>query len=140
MADIEPTQEPSETGREEPKAILKGRQSLSKIRRELSDDELSSPAVQRMLVDEIERLERDNADLASYRDQFHAVDKRASVLEERSRKAIAAEIIFAVCLSVGSAAMGYAPSAWSSQPSGWLALIFGALIVLGGVVSRVVQR
>ena len=141
MFDREPTEEPTEdhTGAE-PKPTAKGRQSLSKIRRELSDEELLSPAVQRMLVDEIERLERENADLSEFRTRFHSMDKKAVLLEERAKKSLSGEIVFGACLTIGAAAIGYAPAAWSSQPSGWLSLIFGTLLVAGGIVSRVVQR
>ena len=141
MVDQEPTEEPREDrSGVEVKPAVKGRQSLSRIRRELSDEELSSPAIQRMLVDEIERLERDNAGLCDFRDQFHSMDKRAALLEERSKKSLSGEIIFGVCLTIGAAAIGYAPAAWSSHPSGWLSLIFGGFLVAGGIASRMVQR
>lgn len=93
-----------------------------------------------MLVDEIERLERQNVDFQSYRDRFHAVDKKASIYEERLTKVRASEIISASCLTVGSAALGYAPSVWDSPPSGYLSLAFGSVIVICGVWSRWVQR
>ena len=97
-----PAQEPKEDRiGAESKPSVKGRQSLSKIRRELSDDELTSPAVQRKLVDEIERLERDNTDLCEFRVQFHSMDKRATLSEERSKKSLSGEIIFGVCLTIG---------------------------------------
>ena len=44
-------------------SVPKGRQSLSKVRRELSDEELTSPAVQKMLIEEVERLELECAEL-----------------------------------------------------------------------------
>ena len=45
----------------------KGRQALSKVRRELSEEESSSPAVQRMLLDDLERLETEASELRESR-------------------------------------------------------------------------
>ena len=76
--DVEPEEpsgiEPSETVK--PKS---GRRSFSKLPRELSEKELASPAVQKMLVDEIERLEAECDDFSSYRPKFHDADKRATI-------------------------------------------------------------
>ena len=58
----------------------KGRQALSKVRRELSEEEMSSPAVQRMLLDELERLEMEASELREFKDKFHTTDKDAAVL------------------------------------------------------------
>lgn len=139
--DLETSHDPTEDGISAgPESAAKGRRSLSKIRRELSDDELSSPAVQRMLIDEIERLERENTDLREFRDRFYSADKKAALLEERSKKLLSGEIIFGACLTIGAAAIGYAPAAWSDQPSGYLSLIFGGVLVVGGICSRLVQR
>ncbi len=141
MVDSETTEEATEEPASgELKGVPKGRQSFSKVRRELSDEELSSPAVQRMLIDEIERLERDNTRLGGFQDRFHGADRRVGILEEKLQQSHSGEIIFGVCLTVGAAAMGYAPAAWSNQPDGWLSLAFGVLLVAGGIASRVVHR
>ena len=64
MAEPErPDQEPAGGGVRPVISAEKGRRSFAKLRRELSDDELSSPAVQRLLIDDIERLEREVAEL-----------------------------------------------------------------------------
>lgn len=121
-------------------AIQKGRRSLSKVRRELSEEELKSAAVQRMLIDEIERLERENIDLCDYRDKYYESDKRASTLEEKDKERISTQVLFGVCLTVGAALLGYAPSLWQSQPGGWLSIVFGGVLIAGGIASKVVKR
>ena len=141
MIDQEPTEEPeADRINAEPQPIAKGRKSLSKIRRELSDEELSSTAAQRMLVNDIDRLERENVVLCEFRDRFYSMDKKTALLEERAKKSLAGEMIFGACLTIGAAAIGYAPAVWDSQPSGWISLIFGFLLVMVGIVSRGVQR
>lgn len=140
MGSEQPDQEPHPSEPVTTTSVPKGRQSLARVRRELSEEELSSPAVQRLLVEEIERLERQAVELTEYRERFHLADKRASILEERAKRSLSGEIIFGVCLCVGAAVLGYAPTLWSSQPSGWMAVALGAFLVIGGIISRAVQR
>ncbi len=138
-----PDQEPGSTEAQESElstSAPKKRQSLSKVRRELSEDELASPASQKFLMEELERLDCQNAELEDYRVRFHTVDKRAAVLEEKSKESLAGEIVFGVMITVGAALLGFTPSIWSQQPGGWLMLIFGGVLIIGGIVSRVVQR
>lgn len=131
--DQEPDVEPSAG---EPRPAPKGRQSLAKMRRELSDDELASPAVQRLLVDEVERLERHNTELSGYRDRYHDADKRCGVLEVKARGAAATEILFGIALSVGAGMIGHATAIWDSQPAAGVLVAFGVVLTIGGVVAR----
>jgi hypothetical protein len=118
----------------------KNRKALSRLKRELSDDELSSPGVQKMLVEEIERIESEVNRLAEYRDRYYASDKEVALLKEQRKKSLSGEIIFGGCLAVGAAALGYAPAVWDSQPTGWISLIFGTVIIVLGIVAKAVQR
>ena len=43
------------------------RRSFANARRELSEEELSTPVLQKLLIDEVERLEAYNNELSSYR-------------------------------------------------------------------------
>lgn len=115
------------------------RKALTSLRRELSDKELLSPAVQKLLLDEIDRLEEDNTELAGYRSRFHDADKKAAILQQKQTTSIAHEIISLSCITVGGAAIGYAPSVWASQPTGGVALAFGVVLVLGGIVAKAVK-
>lgn len=115
------------------------RKALASLRRELSDKELLSPAVQKLLLDEIDRLEDDNTELAGYRSRFYEADKKAAILEQKHTASIAHEIISISCITVGGAAIGFAPSVWSTQPTGAIALAFGVVLVLGGVVAKAVK-
>jgi hypothetical protein len=139
--DIEPIdQEPEETDLLPHTVSIKTRQSFSKLRRELTEDELASAAVQRLLLDEIERLEREVVELSHYRKGFYEKDKQSAILEQRVNKTLASEMIFGVCLCVGAAALGYAPAVWNNQPSGYISIAFGLILIIGGAISRLVQR
>ena len=141
MAESEkPDLEPEDTGEGALVPQVKGRRAFSRLRRELSDEELASPAVQRLLIDEIERLEKENFEAIEYRDRYHEADKKAAIVEEKLKTSVAQEVIFGVCLTVGSAALGYAPSVWSTQPTGWISIAFGVVLIIGGIASKVVRR
>lgn len=140
MTDERPDQEPASAQGLPAAPAPKGRQSLARVRRELDEAELASPAVQRLLVDEIERLERACIEAEGYRDRFHGADKLVAVQEERLKRSLGADIVFGASLSIGSGALAYAPTLWNHQPSGWIVLIMGGVLLIGGIAFRVVQR
>ena len=141
MVDSErPDQEPEHSVEDVPIPQQKGRRAFTNVRRELSDEELSSPAIQRMLIDDIERLEKEKFELIECREKYHEADKRASILQEKVNRSVTQEIVFAVCLTVGAASLGYAPSVWSAQPTGWISIAFGLILIGGGIASRMVKR
>ncbi|UST83309.1 hypothetical protein [Pseudomonas siliginis] len=138
----QPDVEPQESSDSEITTAVKGassRKSFSKLRRELSDEELSSPAVQRMLIDEIERLDSERVDLSVFRNKFHDADRRAGILEERFKSKICIEIIHIACVTVGAAALGFAPSIWTNQPAAMMSLIFGTVLVIAGLAAKAVK-
>jgi len=138
--DLEP-QDTSPSIEAESNVALKGskRRSLNKIRRELEEEELNSPAVQKLLIDEIERLERDNEELKDYRERFYSADKGKAVLEQKLSANLSQEIISGACMTVGAAALGYAPALWAYQPSGWIAIAFGGVLILAGITAKAVK-
>lgn len=135
-----PDQEPQEVSQGIPVPAQKGRRAFINLRRELSDEELMSPAIQRMLIDDIERLEKEKFELSEYQDKYYEAEKRAAILDEKVRKSVSQEVMFAVSLTVGAASLGYAPSAWTAQPTGYIAIAFGLVLIAGGIASRMVKR
>lgn len=125
----------------EEKGILKGnkRKSFSNLRRELKEDELNAPAVKKLLIDEIERLERENNNLLDYQDKYHSADKSKAVLEQKLKTHLSQDIVSGGCMTVGAAALGYAPSLWSNQPTGIITIIFGCILILCGIIAKAVK-
>ena len=115
------------------------RRALSRISRELNDSELASGAVQKLLIDEVDRLESENAILADYREQFHQADKTAAVLSQRMKSSVSQEIVSGICYALGGIILGYSPSFWSVQPFGYIALVAGALLIATGIVAMAVK-
>lgn len=115
------------------------RRSFTSLPRELSGKEFLSPAVVKLLYDDIERLERDNVELSGFKNRFHETDKRVAVLEQKLQMNLGSEIISIACLTVGAAALGYAPNLWASQPAGAIVLGFGVVLLGAGLYAKKVQ-
>jgi hypothetical protein len=118
----------------------KSHRAFSRLKRELSDEELSSPGVQKLLLDYLAQADDENATLKSYRDRFHDADKRNGVLEEKLKTNAATEMISVGSLAVGAAALGYAPSLWSTPHGGLFALAFGTVLIVVGILAKVIRR
>jgi hypothetical protein len=119
--------------------LTKSRKALSGLKRELTNEELSSTGAQKMLLEELERLTDENNTLSSYRDDFHRVDKDLAVSKEKHKRNISAEIVSGSCLAIGAAALGYAPAVWASPPSGWISLAFGIVLTAGGITAKAIK-
>lgn len=119
----------------------KSHRAFSRLKRELSDDELSSPGVHKLLLDYLARAEDEINALKSFRDRFHEADKKNGVLEEKLKIDIAVEMISTGTIAVGAAALVYAPELWAHQPGGWIAVSFGAVLtIVGAVAKRVIRK
>ena len=118
----------------------KGRQAFRKITRELSDDDLSNSAVQRLLLDELERLETENKENQRFREKFSDADKAVAILQEKAKGLLAIEIIYGVCLTVGAMAVSYSQLLWGDSLHGPVVLAFGVILIVGGILAKVAVR
>lgn len=133
-------QEPETDGDVVTQPVTKGRQSFRQVRRELTEEELSSPAAQRLILDELDRLEEENSELKGISRKFHEVDKRASVLDEKLKRHTALDILSSAALAAGALALGYAPKVWAvDNATGPIFLVIGVLLITGGIWSKAVR-
>lgn len=114
--------------------------ALSGIRRDLTDEELSSPGARKLLIDRLDQTEKQIVELRDFQDQFHVADKQVAVLTEKTKQHLAAEVLYGTALSVGAIFVGLAPSVWESQPYGLLSLIAGACLMIGAVIYRGLRK
>lgn len=108
------------------------------VRRELSEEELTSPAVQRLLLSDHDRVERECERLKSYEEDFHKCDKKVAVLEEKLKQSTASEILYTCCVSSGSILAGVSGIYWNNR--GWILLCIGIALVIGSVIYKFVKR
>lgn len=140
MADTERADEEPTEGVAEAAVPAKGRRSFARLRRELTDEELNSPGVQKILIDETERLENECSDLRVFVERFYDADKQVAVLTEQRKRDTALDVFIGGALAVGSALIGYAPNVWAHQPTGYLAVAFGVILVGAGVAARWITK
>lgn len=114
------------------------RPAFSKIRRELSEQDLATPGVQKMLLEELERAESKLESAESYSDKFHAADKEAGILRQQLKTQKAQEVLYAAGIAVGSVMIGLGLSLWSAK-GGWLVPLLGLVLLGGSLVSRIIR-
>lgn len=108
------------------------------VRRELSEEELASSAVQRLLLSDHDRVERECERLKSFEEEFHKCDKEVAVLEEKLKDSTASEILYTCCVSIGSILAGVSGIYWDNK--GWILLCIGVALVIGGVIYKIVRK
>ena len=123
-ADVEPTISESDT---HTKPL---RRPFSQLATELTDDELGSPGVQKMLLAEISRLEAEMVESEKFKEKFHEADTERAILREKVKPYIYLEILYSIGLTLGSLLIGL-----TINSSKGLTII-GALFVLGAILAK----
>jgi hypothetical protein len=114
------------------------RQAFRDIRRQLTDDDLRSLGVQKLILEELERAEAQCELLQSYVERFHDADKKVGILEVKLKTNTTIEIMFSVGIGLGGAIIGLVPFFWApGKPHGIIALIVGIALIGGAVVARI---
>lgn len=115
------------------------RMSFRGIRRELSDDELKSLGVQKMLLDELDRVDAELAEAKGFEDKFHGVDKKEAVLTEKFKTHTVVEVLSAATLATGAIIIGYVVGIWENQPTAGVFLVVGMLLLLAGLLAKAIK-
>jgi len=132
---IKADQEPKEGAQPIPE-YSKSRRAFSRVRRELTEDEISQPAIHRLILDDIDRLEQEVAELTGFRDRYYVAEREKAVTEQKLKQHTASEILHNAALGVGFLFIGLAPSIWSQQPYGYLSVAGGSILIIGSLVAK----
>lgn len=108
------------------------------VQRLLSEEDMSSPAVQKLLLNENDRMNRELGKLREMEEKYHARDKEAAILEEKLKESTGADILYTLCTSGGSALVGISTTFWDNK--GWILLVMGLLFIVGGLLFKFVKR
>lgn len=123
------------------------RKAFKNLPRDLSPDDLNNSGTQKMLLAELERLEMSNLkletkfeevnnNLESYKEKFHLCDKEKAVLEKDILHEKKNEILYAFCLSVGSAVFGISFSIIKEVSFWWMLSVLGLAFMVGGLIYK----
>jgi len=110
------------------------------MRREMTDEELGNSGVQKVLMDDLDRLEAENADLRRYMDRFHEADKENAVLKEKNKYNLASDIAFGGFMTIGASAIGYSPVLAPVPHASEIALWIGVILLIAGIVSKAILK
>lgn len=116
------------------------RSFLNVARRNLTDEELAAPAARRFLIAEIERLDQLCMEHEPIISSFHEQRVLIAELQATARPARWVEILSSICLAVGSAGLGAAPSYFSipsAKPVGLVVVCLSTILVVGGIAPKV---
>jgi hypothetical protein len=132
--------QPDEIGAKPVEAPLpKSRKALARVQRELSQEDLASPGVQKMLIEELDRAEEENIELKVFQEKFHSADKDLAVSKQKIKGWTAMEIVSTGCIAAGAAAFAYAPEAAKTQYGGWIAVGFGGVLTAIGIAAKAIR-
>lgn len=116
----------------------KTRKALSKARRELTEEELQSPAGVRFLIDSVDRLESEVAELSEFRKQYYRQKEKAAVLETEKNARMVFGWLESVCIAVGAALIGLTPYLY--RPGDEIIATLVGLLAAGLIIASVVIR
>jgi hypothetical protein len=121
----------------------------SNIQRSITEEDLKAPAVQRILLSEVDKLEskangletslkESILDNQSLSDRYHTVDKEKSILEEKLKTNKAQEVLYSFCLTSGSIIIGLAKTVWEKGLGG-IFLALGLFLIIGGLITKIIK-
>lgn len=110
----------------------------AKVQRLLSEEDMNSPAVQKLLLNENARMNKEIEKLHLVEERYYNRDKEAAILEEKLKKSTGVEILYTICTGGGSALVGFSKAFWDNN--GWVLLAMGFVFIICGLVFKFVKR
>ncbi len=113
------------------------RAAFRDIRRQLTDDELSSTGVQKLLLAMLEEADTDRDNLEPYVNLYHEADKKAAILSEQVKTQKTVEIFLGVGVGLGGTIIGLTPFFWGVKAVfGVITGLVGLGLIIGAIVGR----
>lgn len=121
----------------------------SNLKREISEEDLKTPAVQRILLSEVDKLENKvyelenllnekNYEFSHLKELFHNKDKEKDILDEKFKTSTSQEVLYSFCIAAGSAIIGFSKVVWDLG-YGQIFIVVGLFLIIGGIISKAVK-
>ncbi|HEY3396335.1 MAG TPA: hypothetical protein VGM19_01635 [Armatimonadota bacterium] len=109
------------------------RRPTDRLRRSLTDKELSAAAVGVLLEEDRSRLRDEVADLSQFRARYHDAEKARAIVQAHLEAIGPIETMRGVCLTLGGVLAGLTPSMLTatSTPTGVAFVVGGAVLLVG---------
>ena len=119
----------------------KKKDAFQKITRDLTQEDLSNPGTQKLIINKLDSLEDEVKELENYRDKFHEKDKKVAILDEKVNNLKSWDILYSAMLTVGAYFLGLSYSNWNKDNyNGEFILIGGIILILAGIISRLLKK
>jgi hypothetical protein len=117
------------------------RAAFRDIRRQLIDNDLSNPGVQKLLLAMLEEADTDRENLKPYVNLYHEADKKAAILSEQVKTQKALDIFFGVGIGLGGTIIGLAPFFGGVKPwYGVITALVGLSLIIGAIAGRIANK
>jgi hypothetical protein len=117
------------------------RPSFRDLHRQLTDEEMKQSGVQKLLIEDIERMEADCDTLQDYVEKYYVADKQVGILTEKLRTETALDIITSVGWLAGGALMSLSYSLWSITTfKGVVVFVAGFVLAAGSYMAKWIRR
>jgi len=111
------------------------RQAFQDVRRQLTEEELSSPGVSKLVLEMLVQAEADRDVAAGYVERYHEADKRAAILDEKLKAQSAIDRASEILLTLGGILVGFSTSLLSLIQQIVL-MILGSLMIAASFVIK----
>lgn len=140
----EESKESTPIGDSQPRETKKGKGAFSKISRELTEQDLSSPGTQRLILNELDKYEECKIQLEFYREKYYERDKSCAVYSQMLKSSRLFEVICSTMLATGPAMMSLSPSIVDKDGNWYylstIILVLGGIVLLSGIVAKLLQH
>ncbi len=120
--------------------VISSNKPFKKINHDLSEKDLASSGVIKLLLNEIVKLEYNVSNLSNYRKKYHETDKERIRLEEKQKHYFPHEALFSLCITIGALLVGLYPSMNGDNNNGNIALGVGIVLIIGAAISKVLKK
>lgn len=113
-----------------------GRRSFENVQRELKENEFNSPVVQKMLLDDLDRLETVETEFKHILKAYYEARIELAVASEKLRTHNGFDILSTSCIAIGSIISGAAFSFEIREPIFMLLEVLGVVLIAVGIFSK----
>ncbi len=111
------------------------------LKRNLSEDELGSSWVQKILLDKIDKLEFQVSSLEFFKEQYHIKDKECDVFKEKMKVSNAFETLYGFCLAGWALIIWLVPSFWDpSKLYSWISVLIWFLLFIWWLLIKLSKK
>jgi hypothetical protein len=117
------------------------RLSVSNLARQLTEDELSTTGVQKLIIEMLEDAENENNELKNYVSKYHIADKQVGILAEKLLKDNIIDVFFGLGIGIGGVILGLTPYFVKlGALYGIVCGMIGLLLIIGSSIGRLLKK